>query len=73
MGGSFSGGASNLTYLLSYLVIIQQIYQRYHLRQTRNAAFRHHWLAVHYLDRRCRRIIGHRATRRYASTASTRR
>jgi hypothetical protein len=57
LGGSFSGGASNLTYLLSYPVIIQQIYQRYHLRQTRNAAFRHYWLAVRYLDRRCRRII----------------
>jgi len=38
-------------------VIIQQIYRRYRLRQTRNPAFRHYWLGVHYLDRRCRRII----------------
>lgn len=37
--------------------IIQQIYRRYHLGQTRNPAFRHYWLAVVYLERRCRRII----------------
>ena len=43
--------------LFRLAVIIQQIYQRYHLRQTRNPAFRHYWLAVHYLDRRCRKII----------------
>jgi aminoglycoside phosphotransferase (APT) family kinase protein len=43
--------------LFPLAVIIQQIYQRYHLRQTRNPAFRHYWLAVHYLDRRCRRIV----------------
>jgi aminoglycoside phosphotransferase (APT) family kinase protein len=39
--------------------IVQQIYRRYHLRQTRNPAFRHYWLAVRYLDHRCRRIIRH--------------
>jgi aminoglycoside phosphotransferase (APT) family kinase protein len=43
--------------LFRLAVIIQQIYRRYRLRQTRNPAFRHYWLGVHYLDRRCRRII----------------
>jgi aminoglycoside phosphotransferase (APT) family kinase protein len=43
--------------LFRLATIIQQIYQRYHLRQTRNRAFRHYWLAVRYLDRRCRRLI----------------
>jgi aminoglycoside phosphotransferase (APT) family kinase protein len=44
--------------LFRLAVIVQQIYRRYHLRQSRNPAFRHYWLAVHYLDRRCRRVIG---------------
>lgn len=43
--------------LFRLAVIIQQIYRRYALRQTRNPAFRHYWIAVHYLDRRCRRIM----------------
>jgi aminoglycoside phosphotransferase (APT) family kinase protein len=43
--------------LFRLAVIIQQIYRRYRLRQTRNPAFRHYWLGVHYLDWRCRRII----------------
>jgi aminoglycoside phosphotransferase (APT) family kinase protein len=43
--------------LFRLAVIIQQIYRRYHLRQTRNPAFRHYWLAARYLERRCRRII----------------
>jgi aminoglycoside phosphotransferase (APT) family kinase protein len=43
--------------LFRLAVIVQQIYRRYHLRQTRNPAFRHYWLAVRYLDWRCRRII----------------
>jgi aminoglycoside phosphotransferase (APT) family kinase protein len=43
--------------LFRLATIIQQIYRRYHLRQTRNPAFRHYWLAVRYLNRRCRRII----------------
>ncbi len=47
--------------LFRLAVIIQQIYRRYRLRQTRNPAFRHYWLAVQYLDRRCRRIIRERA------------
>jgi aminoglycoside phosphotransferase (APT) family kinase protein len=37
--------------------IAQQIYYRYHHRQTRNRAFRHFWLLVHYLGWRCRRRI----------------
>ncbi|HEU4658103.1 MAG TPA: phosphotransferase family protein [Capillimicrobium sp.] len=43
--------------LFRLAVIIQQIYRRYALRHTRNPAFRHYWLAVRYLDRRCRRLI----------------
>jgi aminoglycoside phosphotransferase (APT) family kinase protein len=42
--------------LFRLAVIIQQIYRRYQRRETRNPAFRHYWLAVRYLDRRCRRI-----------------
>ena len=38
-------------------VIVQQIYYRYHHRQTRNPAFKHFWFLVWYLDRRCRRLI----------------
>jgi len=38
-------------------VIVQQIYRRYFLRQTRNPAFRNFWFLVWYLDRRCRRLI----------------
>ncbi|HEX2253248.1 MAG TPA: phosphotransferase family protein [Thermoanaerobaculia bacterium] len=37
--------------------IVQQIYYRYHHRQTRNPAFRPFWLLVHALHRRCRRIV----------------
>jgi aminoglycoside phosphotransferase (APT) family kinase protein len=44
--------------LFRLAVIVQQIYRRYHLGQTRNRALRYHWLAVWYLDRRCRRLIG---------------
>lgn len=43
--------------LFRLATIAQQIYRRYHLRQTRNSAFRHYWLAVRYLERRCRRIV----------------
>jgi aminoglycoside phosphotransferase (APT) family kinase protein len=43
--------------LFRLATIIQQIYRRYHLRQTRNPAFRHYWLAARYLNRRCRRIL----------------
>jgi len=43
--------------LFRLAVIAQQIYYRYHHRQTRNPAFRHFWAMVHYLDWRCRRLI----------------
>jgi aminoglycoside phosphotransferase (APT) family kinase protein len=36
-------------------VIAQQIYYRYHHKQTRNPAFRNFWLLVNYLHYRCRR------------------
>lgn len=40
--------------LFRLAVIVQQIYYRYHQRQTRNPAFRRFWLLVHYLEWRCR-------------------
>jgi aminoglycoside phosphotransferase (APT) family kinase protein len=43
--------------LFRLAVIAQQIYYRYHHRQTRNPAFRHYWVMVNYFDRRCRRIM----------------
>jgi aminoglycoside phosphotransferase (APT) family kinase protein len=43
--------------LFRLATIAQQIYYRYHHKQTRNPAFRHYWLGVRYLHRRCRRII----------------
>lgn len=43
--------------LFRLAVIAQQIYYRYHHRETRNPAFRHFWVAVTYLDWRCRRLI----------------
>jgi aminoglycoside phosphotransferase (APT) family kinase protein len=47
--------------------IIQQIYFRYHHKQTRNPAFKNFWILVNYFDWRCRGII-----RRAESTGSTR-
>ena len=38
-------------------VIAQQIYYRYHHRQTTNPAYRRFWLLVNYLQWRCRRIV----------------
>ena len=38
-------------------VIVQQIYYRYHHRQTRNPAFRRFWFFVNYLQWRCRRAM----------------
>ncbi|MGZ5198559.1 MAG: phosphotransferase family protein [Telluria sp.] len=38
-------------------VIAQQIYFRYHHRQTRNPAFKNFWVFVNYLHWRCRRAI----------------
>ncbi len=43
--------------LFRLAVIAQQIYYRYHHRQTRNPAFKRFWIAVRYLDWRCRRLI----------------
>jgi len=43
--------------LFRLAVILQQIYYRYHHKQTRNPAFRNFWLMNHYLNWRCRRII----------------
>ena len=43
--------------LFRLAVIIQQIFYRYHHKQTRNPAFKHFWLANHYLHWRCKRII----------------
>lgn len=45
--------------LFRLAVIAQQIYYRYHHRQTRNPAFRRYWLLEHYLEWRCRRVIRH--------------
>ncbi|MEV6175616.1 hypothetical protein [Streptomyces sp. NPDC052015] len=43
--------------LFRLAVIAQQIYYRYHHKQTRNPASRHLWLAVTYFERRCRSAI----------------
>mgnify|MGYP001821922723 CR=1 FL=1 len=43
--------------LFRLAVIVQQIYYRYHHRQTRNPAFKHFWVIVHYLNRRCRKLV----------------
>ena len=39
-------------------VIAQQIYYRYHHKQTRNPAFKRFWILVNYLHWRCRKLIG---------------
>ena len=43
--------------LFRVAVIAQQIYYRYHHRQTRNPAFRNFWVLVRYFHRRCRRAM----------------
>ncbi|MCB1007767.1 MAG: phosphotransferase family protein, partial [Acidobacteria bacterium] len=43
--------------LFRLAAIAQQIYLRYHRRETRDPTLRHLWLLVHYLSRRCRRRI----------------
>ena len=43
--------------LFRLAVIAQQIYYRYHHRQTRNPAFKRFWVAAHLLERRCRRVM----------------
>ncbi|KAB7613372.1 phosphotransferase family protein [Amylibacter sp. SFDW26] len=37
--------------------IAQQIYYRYHHKQTRNPAFKNFWIIIHYLHYRCRKIM----------------
>ncbi|HET6298315.1 MAG TPA: phosphotransferase family protein [Kribbella sp.] len=44
--------------LFKLAVICQQIYYRYHHKQTHNPRFKNLWLPVNLLERRCRRIIG---------------
>ena len=43
--------------LFRLAVIVQQIYYRYHHRQTHNPAFKRFWLLVHYFHHRCRRLM----------------
>lgn len=43
--------------LFRVAVIAQQIYYRYHHRQTRNPAFRSFWIWVSYFHWRCRRVM----------------
>ncbi len=43
--------------LFRLAVIAQQIYYRYHHRQTRNPAFKSFWFLAHYFDWRCRKLI----------------
>ncbi|WP_290871099.1 phosphotransferase family protein [Aquabacterium sp.] len=43
--------------LFRLAVIVQQIYYRYHHKQTNNPAFRHFWILANYLDWRCKAII----------------
>ncbi|HEX4844532.1 MAG TPA: phosphotransferase family protein [Limnobacter sp.] len=43
--------------LFRLAVIAQQIYYRYHHKQTRNPAFKNFWIMVNYFDWRCKRLI----------------
>jgi aminoglycoside phosphotransferase (APT) family kinase protein len=43
--------------LFRLAVIVQQIYFRYHHKQTRNPAFKNFWVLVNYLDWRCKGLI----------------
>ncbi|MGH3737623.1 MAG: phosphotransferase family protein [Micromonosporaceae bacterium] len=43
--------------LFRLAVIAQQIYYRYHHRQTRNPAFKHFWIWVHWLHRQINRRL----------------
>jgi aminoglycoside phosphotransferase (APT) family kinase protein len=44
--------------LFRLAVIAQQIYYRYHHKETHNKAFKNLWLPVGMLERRCRKLIG---------------
>lgn len=43
--------------LFRLAVIAQQIYYRYHHKQTRNPAFKNFWIMVNYLNWRCKQVI----------------
>ncbi len=43
--------------LFRLAVIAQQIYYRYHHKQTDNKAFKNFWIFVHYLNYRCKKTI----------------
>nr|WP_136251763.1 phosphotransferase family protein [Ningiella ruwaisensis] len=43
--------------LFRLAAIVQQIYYRYHHKQTRNPAYKNLWIFVHYLLYRCKKII----------------
>ena len=43
--------------LFRLAAIVQQLYYRYHHKQTRNPGFKKLWMFVHYLMHRCRRAI----------------
>lgn len=43
--------------LFRLAAIAQQIYYRYHHKQTRNPAFKNLWIFVHHLHGRCRATI----------------
>ncbi len=43
--------------LFRLAVIAQQIYYRYHHKQTRNPAFKRFWILINYFDWRCRGLI----------------
>jgi aminoglycoside phosphotransferase (APT) family kinase protein len=43
--------------LFRLAVIVQQIYYRYHHRQTRNPAFKRFWIITHAIDRQCHSLI----------------
>lgn len=43
--------------LFRLAVIVQQIYYRYHHKQTSNPAFKKFWLMVNYLNWRCKKLI----------------
>ncbi|MDE2000531.1 MAG: phosphotransferase family protein, partial [Burkholderiales bacterium] len=43
--------------LFRLAVIVQQIYYRYHHKQTRNPAFKNFWIMVNYLNWRSKQVI----------------
>ncbi|MDD9893819.1 MAG: phosphotransferase family protein [Gammaproteobacteria bacterium] len=43
--------------LFRLAVILQQIYYRYHHKQTRNPTFKNFWIMVNYLNWRCKKLI----------------